>query len=227
MNEEFLAGALGESRKVSIHFLRELIAKPELQHNITQNPLQFLTLMQSAISTADLDIVKELLELHPDHSILSLHTITAMIDTAIQYENNDLIAYLTNFKQDQIALRLQKEEEDRRAVKEKLKKEEEDRNALKEKFKTEFLTAYNLHLDTEQKSGFGFGRFFYKNEYITESMSLEQLIDHAQGQGVPGSKGARSRIVMQNLAWLTASGKLREDLAQLCKPSKALAHSYP
>lgn len=213
MNEEFLAGALGESRKVSIHFLMKLMDGPELQHNIAQNPLQFLKLMQSAISTADLDIVKKLLELHPDHSILSLHTITAMIDTAVQYENSDLIVYLTNFKLDQITLRLQKEEEDRKA--------------LKEKFKTEFLTAYNLHLDIEQKSGFGFGRFFYKNEYITENMSLEQLIDHAQGQGAPGSTGARSHAVMQDLGWLTASGKLCNDLAELCKPSKAPAHSYP
>jgi hypothetical protein len=88
------------------------------------------------------------------------------------------------------------------------------------------MSAYNGRLKKEQEMAFGFGRFFYKNDYVHEGMSLEQLIAHARGEGVPGSKGDRSRSVMIDLGWLNQNNALRADLKELCESRGASAYAY-
>lgn len=76
-----------------------------------------------------------------------------------------------------------------------------------------FLHKYQDKLTADKGAFCGIYGFFARS-YIKDSMSLKEMVEHAQGFSKEGS-GARSRTLMKEMGWLNADNTISGDLSLL------------
>lgn len=94
-DDNFLNKALVCARQEAVNFLKEQLREPEVKTFILQNNKAFLKFILSAISTADLDLVKHILELHPNPSAFIKEHFKIILESATQYKHQTIIDYLS------------------------------------------------------------------------------------------------------------------------------------
>ncbi|MCW8397745.1 hypothetical protein OQJ26_02950 [Legionella sp. PATHC038] len=86
-----------------------------------------------------------------------------------------------------------------------------------ERLKSNFMQKYNAKLTSDKKAWCGLYSFF-ATSYVKNDMSLQELVDHAQGHSKQGS-GKRSQEIMKSMGWLNEDnevcGEIREYLLKI------------
>ncbi|WP_392537439.1 hypothetical protein [Legionella sp. 227] len=86
-----------------------------------------------------------------------------------------------------------------------------------ERLKSNFMQKYNAKLTSDKKAWCGLYSFF-ATSYVKNDMSLQELVDHAQGHSKQGT-GKRSQEIMKSMGWLNEDnevcGEIREYLLKI------------
>ncbi|WP_131793550.1 hypothetical protein [Legionella brunensis] len=201
-DDEILNQALEHARELGIDSLNKLLANlGEVKDKISDEI--FVKLISSAISVDSLDLVINFFHMDKNPTDLSQKDIDDIMRTAKKYGRQPIIDHLNTH------LVLEKS----KAIAEEEKVTAEQLNAEVERLKNSFTNAYKEKLTADKKAWCGLYGFFAKS-YISEDMSLKELVRHAQGLSNQGS-GKRSQQVMREMNWLDENNQVKEEINNL------------
>ncbi|WP_454781787.1 hypothetical protein [Legionella sp. WA2022007384] len=210
--DDILNEALAHARKLASKFITNLLN--EAEHNKIDNEA-FVILMHSVISIGEFDLFLRAFQVLENPADMPQEDVDNIISIAQIYKVQPIIDYLhihlVQEKANREAERnilLAQEKPDREAAK---VKEAEKRHKESELLKNDFLQHYEQKLFQDKSAWCGIYSFFAKS-YVNKDLSLDELVEHAQGRSKHGN-GKRSKEIMQSMGWLDENNQVTDKIS--------------
>lgn len=200
-DDVFLNDALEHARSLAVPYFNKLFVELEKEVEVVDMDV-FHSVMLMAITSSNLDIIKQCYQLRPQNSVLTEEHIDSILNASNKYSNQDVIEYLNST--------LGAEKNNYEKAKQ-LQLEAKENIVKCEQLKETFLKHYKKQLVSDKSSYCGIYSFFVKS-YVTDDMDLTEIVKHAQGLSKEGS-GARSKLVMKQLGWLDVNNNVSGELS--------------